>query len=52
MIFDTEQQKQLVLDLVNSATVPGAMIETMYRLKQAVIAGEISTIKTDEETEL
>ena len=50
MIFDTEQQKQLVLDLINSASVPGAALEAMYALKQAAIKGIISTVKVDEET--
>lgn len=48
MILDSKEQKQLLLDLVNSSTVPGSAIEQIYLLKQAILGAKIeSNVDTD-----
>lgn len=36
MTLDTEQQRELLLQLIAQATFPGAAIEVVYDLKKAI----------------
>jgi hypothetical protein len=39
MLFDTEEQRQIILELLNGVTIPGKALDIMYAFKQQVIAG-------------
>lgn len=41
MIFDNEEQKQIILELLGAVTIPGKALDKLYQFKQEVIAGEI-----------
>lgn len=41
MVFDTEKQKTIILELLNSVTIPGKALDDLYEFKQQVMAGEI-----------
>ena len=41
MTFDNEQQRKLILDLINAATFLGKDVDVLYGLKQQVLAGKI-----------
>lgn len=49
MIFDSEKQKQIVLQLINAATFTGKSIDEMYEFKQVVKDGDIGRIKECED---
>jgi hypothetical protein len=48
MIFDTEKQKQIILELLDSVTIPGKALDELYQFKHDVLAGEIKP-KDEEE---
>lgn len=44
MVFDTEQQRQIILEMLDNLTFPGKIMDTLCGFKQEVIAGEIKKI--------
>lgn len=49
MKLDTEQQRQILLQLIDQATFPGSAIEVVMSLKQAVRAAALETDDPQEE---
>lgn len=41
MVLDTEEQRQILLQLVNSATFPGSVADKVFYLKNALDAATI-----------
>ena len=50
MILDSEEQRQILLDLINSAAVQGTAIEPVYWVKMAVVNAQVCS--SDEVIEL
>jgi hypothetical protein len=42
MVLDTELQRNLLLELINSATIPGKGLDIIYELKQNILAASIN----------
>jgi hypothetical protein len=43
MILDNIQQKELLINIINSSNYPGGVIEQIYELKQAIIHAEVKS---------
>jgi hypothetical protein len=41
MTLDSEQQRQILLQLIQNATFPGAALDLVYDLKQRIAAAKI-----------
>lgn len=41
MTFDKEEQRKIILELLDSVNIPGKAIDVLFAFKQQVIAGEI-----------
>ena len=41
MVFDKEEQRKIILELLDSVTIPGKAIDVLFGFKQEVIAGEV-----------
>ncbi|MBT9169532.1 MAG: hypothetical protein DDT19_02892 [Syntrophomonadaceae bacterium] len=48
MILDSQEQKELLLQIFNSVNIPASQIEILYELKKALEKAEISGIKKKE----
>lgn len=48
MILDSEQQKSIILQLIDSSTFTGKSLNEMYKFKEAVENANIAEEKTDE----
>ena len=48
MIFDTEKQRKIILELLDSITIPGKSLDTIYEFKQQVLAGKVEDKKNPE----
>jgi hypothetical protein len=48
MIFDREEQRGIILELLSSVTIPGKALDAMYEFKQQVLKGTIQEEKKDE----
>ena len=44
MVFDTEKQKAIILELLNSVTISGKSLDELYEFKQQVVAGEVKIV--------
>lgn len=42
MTFDNEQQKQIVLGLIQSANIPGHLLDTIMQFKQEVLQAVVA----------
>ena len=51
MVFDTEKQRQIILELLSVSSIPGKALEIMYQFKQDVIQGTIAQPKKPGEPE-
>lgn len=38
MILDTERQRTILLEIIKACQLPGAAIDEMYNLKQAIVS--------------
>ena len=47
MIFDTEKQKKIILELLDSVTIPGKALDELYKFKQEVLMGTIAQPKEE-----
>ena len=47
MIFDTEKQRKIILELLDSITIPGKALDILYEFKQQVCKAEILKDKQD-----
>ncbi|MBT9167487.1 MAG: hypothetical protein DDT19_00825 [Syntrophomonadaceae bacterium] len=47
MILDSEEQKNLLLQIFNSVNIPASQIEVFYELKKALESAGISKPKGD-----
>lgn len=45
MVFDTKEQKDIILEMFSVMQVPGTKLEVMYRFKQDVLAAKIENQK-------
>lgn len=43
MVFDNKEHQQIVLQLINQAQFPGALLEKASELKASVLSAEIKT---------
>lgn len=41
MILDTQEQKEIILSLINSVQIPGNVLDKVYELKKAVETAEV-----------
>ena len=44
MTFDTQEQKDLLIQIFNSVNIPASQIEKLYKLKKALEDAEIREI--------
>jgi hypothetical protein len=43
MIFDTDQQKQLILEMLKAVQFPGTALDAIYQLKQDVLKADVTS---------
>lgn len=48
MVFDKEEQRKIILELLDSVTIPGKAVDVLFAFKQEVIAGEVKKVKPKE----
>lgn len=48
MKLDTERQRKILLDLIAAASLPGAAIDEVFALKQAIKSAELEPESKDE----
>jgi len=41
MIFDTEKERTIILELLNSVTIPGKSLDELYGFKQQILQGTV-----------
>jgi hypothetical protein len=44
MILDTEDQRQIILQLIAASNIPGAALDTVFTFKAAVMAASIGSV--------
>lgn len=42
MVFDTEKQRQIILELLSVSSIPGKALELLYQFKQEVLQGTLA----------
>jgi len=47
MTFDNEEQKRIVLELLDSVTVPGKLLDQIYHFKQEVLIARVEEEKKE-----
>lgn len=48
MTFDTEQQRQVILQLIEASNIPGTALDAAFALKTAVLSASVGEAKADE----
>jgi hypothetical protein len=49
MVFDKEEQRKIILELLDSVTIPGKAMDVLFAFKQQVIAGEVRKVELKED---